>query len=97
VNGSDGRWHWNPALESEIRKIVREELAALLASVADVAGYEGSGYETGELESSAMAAIEKVAGQVGRRIACPHQNLNGWGDKRCNDCGEKIPCDPGKE
>lgn len=45
--------------EEIIRRIVREELKKLLESTAETAR-NSDGYETGELESAALGAINKV-------------------------------------
>lgn len=77
--------------EAEVRRIVREEIAAMLGLTEDAADRFAFDSDSDRLDSSAMAAVEKVAAKVGRQIVCPHGELSGWGDNRCRRCGRKMP------
>lgn len=82
------------AQEQCIRKIVQEEIVKALGALAREADSQDMPYETGELESSALSAIGKVAEGAVRRLTCTHETYYSWHggrDPRCGSCGEPQP------
>ena len=78
--------------ENWIRSIVREEIASALGALKREAEHQDMPYETGELESSALNAIGKVAEGTVARLTCEHGEYNTWrGVSRCDRCGEPEP------
>lgn len=55
-------------MEDQIRKIVREEIARALSAAGEVADNADMPYETGEIESTALRAINKVMERVARDV-----------------------------
>lgn len=80
--------------EEDIRRIVREELKILLANITKAA-QKGQGYDTGELEDSALNAIKSTMGRAVQDF--DHEPECYSRDKWSNcDCGlERRPPDFG--
>jgi len=75
--------------EEQVRAIVREEMKAMLTSL-ELEANRADGYETGELESSALQAIRKVADAahevVDHKLDCASRSDR---YRRC-DCGVRT-------
>jgi len=85
--------------KEEIRTIVREEIVKAFQVLGRAADSE-NGYDTGELESSALYALSKVAENAVRRLTCTHERTWApYGDTRCSSCDEPeiLPENPFKE
>ncbi len=88
------------AQAEQIRRIVREEIAEAFRALGREAEHQDMPYETGELESSALHAVKRVAEGTVARLTCEHGEYNTWrGETRCDKCGEPepTPVDPFKE
>lgn len=84
----------------QIRRIVREEIAEAFRALGREAEHQDMPYETGELESSALHAVKRVAEGTVDRLTCEHPSYGTyWKARRCNRCGEPepTPADPFKE
>lgn len=78
--------------EKLVRAIVQEEIVKALQALGREVDHQDMPYETGELESSALNAIGKVAEGTVTRLTCPHEEYNTWrGVSRCDRCGEPEP------
>lgn len=79
----------NETSEAMTRRVVREELAGLLAEFADVS--ETGVYRAEDsIEIGAYDAFGKAAEYVAQRLACPHNRIQRWtGTPRCADCGSR--------
>lgn len=73
--------------EQLVRTIVREEIERALSLLASTADREDVPYETGELESSALGAIGKVAERAVQRLRDPEDPYNAPVDELCPTCG----------
>lgn len=85
------RFEIRPTLETEIRRIVREEIANALKSFEEVAESEGHSSED-TIKVDALYAVALVAERTAARLRCSHPNVfAGYsGDRRCRDCGQPI-------
>jgi len=80
--------------DAHLRAIVREEIVNALGALAREAEYQDMPYETGELESSALSAIGKVAAGAVARLTCEHEVYRSYYSgrpARCGACGEPEP------
>jgi hypothetical protein len=82
----------SPLSEAAVRRIVREEIIALLVSLSDAAGRESAG-EYDMVTATALNQIEKVVDAVKDRMECPHPySYPGLGGThRCGRCEEPVP------
>jgi hypothetical protein len=84
--------HLRELEEARIRAIVREEIVNALGALKREAEHQDMPYETGELESSALSTIGKVAEGTVARLTCEHPSYPKWhGVSRCGRCGEPEP------
>lgn len=77
--------------EKLVRAIVQEEIVKALQALGREAAHLDMPYETGELESSALSAVGKVAEGTVARLTCEHEEYPLWNDRRCSQCGEPEP------
>lgn len=83
--------------EADVRRIVREELAAAFRAHAREAD-EQDGYDTAELDSRALSNIRSAAEGTARRLTCPHEAYETYySPPRCSRCGEPGPEQPTQE
>lgn len=74
--------------ETIVRLIVREEIVAALRVLGRAACSE-DGYDTPEITSRALSAIEEVTKGTVRRLTCDHRYR--FEQPSCWDCGEPEP------
>lgn len=84
-------WRWSPDLETQIRKVIREEIANALKSFEEVAETEGHGSED-TIKVDALYAVAHVAERTAARLRCSHprSSVSYSGERRCWECGQPI-------
>lgn len=85
------RFEIRPTLETEIRRIVREEIANALKSFEEVAESEGHSSED-TIKVDALYAVALVAERTAARLRCNHPSIfTGYnGGRRCRNCGQPM-------
>jgi hypothetical protein len=81
-----------PGTEAEIRRIIREELRALLLETADASGREQDLTEN-DVKEAAFASIGETATAVLYRMTCAHEETYEYTGEpsRCTSCGKTVP------